>query len=153
MSWYLTCSTYVTAAWLTWIRTFHCVPMVYVRVMSTRLGGSSPIPQHLLSADQVESSPSSDTTSLGPSEDAHLVMGVFISGSKASTLFQNSLAVVLPLYSHTLTNITFPKDVSILPSHRSPNAVTHMTELCLLNSASAVNIHRLLEEKQYCYFQ
>lgn len=119
----------------------------------TRMGRNSPISQHLLWADQVESSPSSDTTRLGPSEDAHLIMGIFISGSTTSTLFQNSLAMVLPLYSHTVTNTTFPRDVSILPSHRSPNVVTHMTELCLLNSTAAVNIHRLLEEKHYCYFQ
>lgn len=90
---------------------------------------------------------------LGPSQDAHLVMGIFISGNKTGGSFQNSLfvsiAMMLPLYSHTLTNITFPGGMFILPSHKSSYVVTHTTELFLLNSAAAVNIHKLLEEKQY----
>lgn len=90
---------------------------------------------------------------LGHSEDVHLVMGIFISGNKTGCLFRKSLgvniAMMLPLYSRALTNITFPGGVSILPSHRSPNVVTQMTELFLLNSAAAINIHKLLEEKQY----
>lgn len=57
--WAYTCSSCVTAACLVWIRTFHCIPKVYVRVMCTRMGGNSPIPQPLLWADQVESSSSS----------------------------------------------------------------------------------------------
>lgn len=85
---------------------------------------------------------------LGPSQDAHLVMGIFISGNKTGGSFQNSLFVSIAMML-PLTNITFPGGMFILPSHKSSYVVTHTTELFLLNSAAAVNIHKLLEEKQY----